>query len=551
MKAGEIIKRCVRFVAFVVVCNATSATAQSTLCSDRLNFQPATTPNAIGWQKFPEFRLPFPVVYGGPRLNEPALEPLRHGFSHLTVVRPDEGPQMTPARQAIEFYGLAYGLNQPWETLESPWGNDLNAYRAKWDQWLRDHSAGQNAAGKWVPGFTVLMVDIERVLETDAQILRLKTNTQTPADLRQLPDAQFLERYKRDMTTLYADAVRYLRERADFSNVRVTSYSDVPIRNTYLNVVGNTWQDWSTNVARTSFLFRDPATGQPGGPFAEQLDFLQPSGYYYYDYPSPLAPDYLAYLLFQVEANRAWSQKPVWPIVWMRYHDCCGSHPKFIQPFMAEATAIFPFFSGARGLWLWEVPNFRDAERPMAAYEHFIHGLYRLSKFSEMFEGTYELVIATPARDLMDKHLPVWRGVFKANKLLIAAQNPYAADGAQTTVEVSYKNWSTTITLTGREVYLCQYDLSLTGLEPAPLSGLTISPNPALTKTTLTFNALGSGTVDVQLLDVTGRLVKQQSLQTSPGRMRLDLDTASLPAGLYIVRLLDGKTAVQEKLMIE
>ncbi|WP_332367815.1 hypothetical protein [Spirosoma telluris] len=36
------------------------------------------------------------------------------------------------------YYGFATGLNQPWETIESPWANDLTAYRAKWDRFLSD-----------------------------------------------------------------------------------------------------------------------------------------------------------------------------------------------------------------------------------------------------------------------------------------------------------------------------------------------------------------------------------------------------------------------------
>ena len=99
---------------------------------------------------------------------------------------------------------------------------------------------------------------------------------------------------------------------------------------------------------------------------------------------------------------------------------------------MAEATAIFPFFSGAAGLWLWEDPTLEATRTDnQAAYEHFTHGLYRLSRFADQFQGPHELVIETPARDLMDKQLPVWRGVVKDNTILVAAQNPYADEGAK------------------------------------------------------------------------------------------------------------------------
>jgi len=522
-------------------------------CSTRLTFQPVSKTNAIEWSKFPVFRFPFPVVYAGPRLGEAPFEPLRHGFSHLAQLTEVEAGTFTAAQRAVDYAGLAYGLNQPWETLESPWGNDLAAYQARWNQWLRDLSGGErDAQGRWKPRISLLSVDIERMHETDERILRLKADPQTPAEFRQLPDAEFVARYKRDLTALYAESLRYLRERADLSGVGITTYSDVPIRNTWFNVVGNTWQDWTTNVNRVNYLFRDAATGRFGGPFYDQLNFLSPSIYYYYDYPNPLAGDYLAYMLFQIEANRAWSAKPVFPYAWMRFHDCCGSHPKFIQPHMAEATAIFPFMAGARGLWLWEVPNFRDNQTPMAAYEHFVHGLYRLSQFADMFEGNYELVADTFGPELMDKRLPVWRGVFNQNKLLVAAQNPYAAEGQSTTLTVRYKTWETRITLTGREVYLCRFDLSLLGNpEPEPVQDLTVSPNPARNQVSIQFTSRSKETVDVELLNATGQVVRRQSLQTNPGPNRLDWHLLPLPAGLYIVRLRGERTQLSRKIILE
>ncbi|HEX9955861.1 MAG TPA: T9SS C-terminal target domain-containing protein, partial [Fibrella sp.] len=316
-------------------------------CAERLPFTPVTQPNRIEWNKFPAFSLPeaFTIIYGGPRLTGDLNGPSTHGFNRLVQPLPGEGT----ARQqrALEYSGFAYGLNQPWETLESPWGNNLDLYRAKWDGWLREASGGQtNGAGQYILPADVLMVDIERQLDTDAAILRLKQNGATPAQYRALSDADFIRTYKTDMAALYAYSLRYLRQRADLSQTRLSTYSDVPIRNTYLNVVANSWADWTTNTTRLSYLTKESTGTSLGGEFYEQLDFLAPSVYYYYNYepnrPSPLAGDYLAYIVFQIEANRAWSAKPVIPFVWMRFHNCCGNYPGFIQPQMAEASAIFP-----------------------------------------------------------------------------------------------------------------------------------------------------------------------------------------------------------------
>ena len=512
----------------------TARTHAQVRCAERLNFAPVAVPNRVEWGKFPAFTLPdsFTLIYGGPRLAGDQNGPNTHGFSRLT--QPLAGEPTGRTSRALEYAGFAFGLNQPWETLESPWGNDLNLYRAKWDAWLREQAGGQtNAAGQFVLPTDILMVDIERQIDTDAGILRLKQNPDTPAAYRALPDAAFIRTYKKDMVALYAYGLQYLRQRADLRQVRVGTYSDVPIRNTYLNVVANTWQDWTTNVARLSYLTADSTGTRPGGAFYDQLDFLAPSVYYYYAYdparPSPLAGDFLAYTLFQIEANRAWSQKPVVPFVWMRFHNCCGSYPAFIQPQMAEAAAIFPFFAGANGLWLWDELALATTRQDVhAAYEHFIHGLYRLSQFKGQFAGTYELVAETNARDLMNGQLPVWRGVFANNKLLVAAHNPYAAEGQQTTVPLRYKSWQGTLTLTGREVALCEYDLSLLATEPAPLPTLTVFPNPACHTVTVATSQPG----EVLLIDLKGRVLRQFSNTTSP----LVIDISTLPAGLYLVR---------------
>ena len=157
-------------------------------CADRLTFTPVSQPNLIEWGKFPDFTLPFPVIYGGPRFADAQASPLRHGFSHLVDVRDSEyGSLVQPRQRAVVYYGVATGLNQPWGDIESPWGNDLNAYRAKWDLFLSELSGGQkNAAGLYVLPVSRFALDIERFLETDTRILRLKTDARVPAQYRTL-----------------------------------------------------------------------------------------------------------------------------------------------------------------------------------------------------------------------------------------------------------------------------------------------------------------------------------------------------------------------------
>ncbi len=524
-----------------------SATAQQ--CAERLPFTPVTGLNQIEWSKFPDFALPFPVIYGGPRFTDTQASPLRHGFSHLVNVQGNELGSLVQAKQrAFVYYGFATGLNQPWETIESPWANDLNAYYAKWNDFLVSISGGQkNAAGQYILPMSRLALDIERIQETDARILRLKQDARVPETYRNLSDADFVATYQKDMRNLYAEGLRYIRQHADLTNVSVTSYADTPVLNTYLNVPTFGWTDWTTNLNRVNYLVKDQSGSGVGGPYYEQLDALSPSAYYFYDYPNLLAQDYLPYLLFQVEVNRAWSNKPVVPWVWMRYHDSSNSPLQFIQPFMAEATAIFPFFSGAAGLWLWENPTLGlDRNDNYAAYEHFTHGLYRLSRFAHMFQGTYELVIDKPARDLLDGQLPVWRGVVKGNSILVAAHNSYAADGQKTSVLVRYKSWQQTIELTGREVYLCRFDMgTVTATEPA-LPNVTISPNPAQTVLDVAFEQIPPASTELDLLNTRGQTVVKK-LATSKTEM---VDVTTLPTGLYILRIQNGNQSQTKKIII-
>lgn len=518
-------------------------------CATPLSFTSVSQPNLIEWSKFPNFTLPFPIIYSGPRFSDQQASPLRHGFSHLTSIKTSElGSFATNRQRAIIYYGFATGLNQPWETLESPWNNDLNAYRAKWDQFLSDISGGQkNASGQYIIQADRLALDIERIRETDSRILQLKQDPGVPATYRQLTDANFVAAYKTAMRNLYAEGIRYVRQHADLSGVTVSSYADTPILNTYLNVIGNTWADWTTNITRVNYLVKDSTEQKIGGPYYDQLDILHPSAYYYYDYPNPFAQNYLSYLLFQIEVNRAWSTKPIVPWVWLRYHDSSISYPNFIQPFMAEATAIFPFFSGAAGLWLWENPSFEQTRTDnYATYEYFIHGLYRLSRFADMFQGTHELVIETPARDLMDRKLPVWRGVVKDKYILIAAQNPYAADGQKTTLTVGYKNWQKIIELTGREVYLCRFDMSVVTANEPSVQPISLFPNPASTEFTVTFPQTPSAETRLDLITVQGQLVSSRLLT----KKTETISTSQLLSGFYIVRIQQNDRIDTRKILI-
>jgi len=520
----------------------TTLSARGQNCQPGYVLNPVTTNNSIEWGKFPEFSLPFKMIYSGPRFGDTQSQPLKHGFSHIAAFSGPEPGSLTAGQRAMLWYGVATSSgNQPWadNNLRSPWGNDTAAYRSYWDNYAST-----------VTSVDVVCLDIERMQREDRDILALKANAQIPQNYRNLSDTDFLATYKRDMRWWYTEAANRLRAKG--VKASLTSYSDVPIRNTWLNITANSWQDWTTNLARTHYLMQDNA-GKIGGDFYNAMDFLSPSPYYYYGYDHPIGKDYLSYLLFSIEANAAWSDKPIIPFVWLRVHDSYDKNIPLITDFMAEATAIFPFFSGAKGLWLWENP-FLSAERQenYGPYEHFIYGLYRLSQFKDMLEGNYQLVIPMPARDNMEQQNPVWRGIVKGENILIAAQNPYAADGSTTSITVSYQNWARNITLKGKEVFLCKFDLndSVNGVEPL-LDAVNVYPNPAAQQLNVSLSgASGVADVDFALSNNKGQTVLQQKLKTFAGENKTSITLPKLASGIYFARFTTVNRTVIKKVVI-
>jgi len=526
-------------------------------CEPSYILSPVTTNNKIEWGKFPQFSLPFKIIYNGPRFGDAESAPLKHGFSHLAGFSGNEGNTLPAKNRAMLWNSIAtIAENQPWgmDLIRSPWGNDTTLYRTRWDQYLTNMANTFNDSyGTGIPKLDIICLDVERMLTEDRDILKLKANPVTPGQYRNLSDADFLATYKRDIRWWYTEAIKHLRAKGIDPAMMVTSYSDVPVRATWLNIESNSWQDWTTNTARTHYLTQDNS-GKLGGTFYNTMDILTPSPYYYYGYDSPIGKDYLTYLLFQIEVNRAWSDKPLIPFVWMRIHDSFDPAVPMITPFAAQATAIFPFFSGANGLWLWENGFYETTRNEnYATYEHFIYGLYRLSEFKDMFEGAHDLVIPTSARDLMTSKKPVWRGVVKDGSILIAAQNPYAADNAETSVTLSHQKWVKTIKLKGKEVFLCKFNLSEDNSATEPsITEAFLYPNPLATvdsKIKL-IGINGATEVKFSLFNMHGTVILEKTLQSLVGETDQAIALPSLSTGLYIARFESGNKTITQKIII-
>ncbi len=174
--------------------------------------------------------------------------------------------------------------------------------------------------------------------------------------------------------------------------------------------------------------------------------------------------------------------------------------------------------------------------------------MYPCWDFSYYFLGYPLRVIAQPARDLMETTLPVWRGVVKNNRILIAAQNPHAGDGQQTRLTVAYGNWKRVITLTGKEIFLCDFDLDEA---KSGIDSLTVSPNPARTDLNVTLSVSGKeGNIDFTLYDIRGARVVNGSFVAAAGTAGYHLTLPRLPAGLYIARFTSERNSLSRKVII-
>ncbi len=111
------------------------------------------------------------------------------------------------------------------------------------------------------------------------------------------------------------------------------------------------------------------------------VDFYTVSTYIFYD-----LPDSIYYIAANIEENyrisRKFGKKPIYAFVWLKYH---SSNPKLseqeLAPYLAEASAVIPFFSGAKGvvLWGWEPEKNGPYFQKMP---NFINSLNRLSDLS-------------------------------------------------------------------------------------------------------------------------------------------------------------------------
>lgn len=125
---------------------------------------------------------------------------------------------------------------------------------------------------------------------------------------------------------------------------------------------------------------------------------------------------------------------------------------------------------------------------------------------------------------------------------------PSAVNGATYTVSVSNKG----VLRTGRQ----DYSLIVSGGRITqtnvtnPGEGLTVYPVPASEYINAMLNIKTAGTVRVQLVDISGRIVYNNSRTVQPGNFNTQIGVTNLASGTYVLRLIAGSQVEAKKVII-
>ncbi|PAP75793.1 T9SS type A sorting domain-containing protein [Rubrivirga marina] len=77
---------------------------------------------------------------------------------------------------------------------------------------------------------------------------------------------------------------------------------------------------------------------------------------------------------------------------------------------------------------------------------------------------------------------------------------------------------------------------------PGAALGLALTPNPAATGVAVSFDVAQTGAVEVSIVDLLGRVVRQLASARAAGRQTVPVPVEGLPAGVYIVRVSTTET---------
>jgi hypothetical protein len=122
--------------------------------------------------------------------------------------------------------------------------------------------------------------------------------------------SEAIDDYKTAMERLYRAPLEFAKSNHAYYE-SWSSYDDIPIERTWWNIPNMTWKQWISNPSNLNYITNQTIRGKTyETDFAKHLDFYSIGIYYFYSSrfaSSNIANQYLAYLLFHLEANQEWT----------------------------------------------------------------------------------------------------------------------------------------------------------------------------------------------------------------------------------------------------
>ena len=179
-----------------------------------------------------------------------------------------------------------------------------------------------------------------------------------------------------------------------------------------------------------------------------EVDFYIASIYLFYEVPGSVF-----YMAANIEANNIKHSRPVCAYTWMRYHESGSLPGQEIAPYLAEAMAIVPFFSGAKSVVLWGFEPDSGSQQPYLVMPVYLEALSRVSVISDRI-GLGELVIDESAHVLWREQRPLIRYVVLDYECIVMAINPWQRDEDNLTIHFECRGFEGNCTMHGKHVTL-------------------------------------------------------------------------------------------------
>jgi hypothetical protein len=150
-------------------------------------------------------------------------------------------------------------------------------------------------------------------------------------------------------------------------------------------------------------------------------------------------------------------------------------------------------------------------------------------------------------------YAPTWMGEWQLQSIPL----PEAAKSPKTVFRFRYKPgvFANTLIGSGNNFYMDRIHISQfpTGVDGTMLEkqGIVLTPNPTHGGAKLMVNNGQTGVAQVQVTDVTGKLVFQMEHQMTPGLNTIEIPASYITAkGMYMVQLVSGNKTYTEKLVV-